>query len=78
MLTSGFLIAVLTKVYDSIRQKDWRNIEMIAAVVILGGVVGFFHVNGIGSVGDGVIDGLSISGLFTFGSFVAGKIQTKG
>ncbi len=75
MVTTGLVISVLVKLYDSISNGDWKSVEKILAVLVIGGLVGYFHFQGIG-ITDGIVDGLSISGVMTVGGFVASKLGT--
>lgn len=74
MITAGLVISVLVKLYDSAVNKQWDNVEKILAVIVIGGIVGYFGLSGLDMPG-GMIAGLEISGLMTTGGFIASKLK---
>lgn len=70
----GLVIAALTKLYEAARAGDWDTVEKIVFVIVLGGVVGFFNIQGI-TLEQGMIGSLATSGVFTGIGYIAKKAR---
>ena len=69
----GAVIAGATELVTQLRARDyWKAVTIIVAAVI-GGVFGYFHVEGLPSLAHGIAAGLGASGAITILSHVSSR-----
>ena len=73
----GLAIAALTRLYTAFRDSDWDAVEKILFVVVIGLAAGYFNFQGV-TMQEGVIAGLSTSGVFTSFSYIGKKMLGVG
>lgn len=63
----------LVELVKAVKANDWETASIIIGSVIIGGVAGYFKVDGLTDISTGIQAGLAASGTYRISRVVSGK-----